>query len=557
MPHGSPTGINDSGLVDRGVQQWMGYISVVGDFPLAGEAQDGWTYQVTSPVPDPITDPVTGKMFTDCEEITWQDGDWVSWGLPPGTPGAHTHTISDITDITFQNIVDVDPSQPEVAGKRYTSYATAVAYILGVTTPSYFNRWGVRVHGWQSLGAAPVMNPWIYPMGYPGKTGLVSSGAGDWTNTGGVSHVEAYMMFNLSTGSVDPAAGTTIQVWDSVLNDQETTAGTGTIWLKRSNMFDGDNNADVSTCTLIVDDISQAVIQDAGSVICYGAYYLTVKGTSIGFLQTYGAGGQIYLNANVSLGGGFIYGAEIYGVDFGALSLPDINVTLSTLSGAELKALVASALTYAMLASTRTLTFTAGSNQIINTILYDVDIVVDGAATALETVGSMRGIGTETITEASSGTWTNRGDIYDPSATGLVSVNTQDAIDEHVTDTADPHKSHTVTKVAAVALSARRAVFIDGSDEVDYADNTTVAHADKVLGLTKTAVGAAASVEVHTFGDITDGGWTWAVGSPIFLSTTGFLTQTPPASGFLIHLGYATSATSMFLRIQEPTILIP
>lgn len=104
---------------------------------------------------------------------------------------------------------------------------------------------------------------------------------------------------------------------------------------------------------------------------------------------------------------------------------------------------------------------------------------------------------------------------------------------------------------AAEALGGHRAVTVDGY----YADKDTAGHKFKVLGVTQGAASLGDAAVVTTFGAITNGGWSWTVGSPVFLSTNGHLTQTAPTSGFRTIIGRPTTATTLFIDISEPIAL--
>ena len=106
--------------------------------------------------------------------------------------------------------------------------------------------------------------------------------------------------------------------------------------------------------------------------------------------------------------------------------------------------------------------------------------------------------------------------------------------------------------VAAVALSGHRAV--RGSVEaLTYASADVEAHGDDVMGITLSAASSGGTVSVQSVGEITEPSWTWVPFEPIFLGFDGLLTQTPPAFGaFSLSLGFATSTTSMMIRIDSP-----
>ncbi len=107
---------------------------------------------------------------------------------------------------------------------------------------------------------------------------------------------------------------------------------------------------------------------------------------------------------------------------------------------------------------------------------------------------------------------------------------------------------NTETVVAAEALGGHRAVTVDGY----YAGNNIAGHAGKILGITTGAASAGAVATVQTHGKLTEPSWNWLVGSMVFLSTNGQLTQTPPTDGFRIILGRPVTATTLFVDISEP-----
>lgn len=112
-----------------------------------------------------------------------------------------------------------------------------------------------------------------------------------------------------------------------------------------------------------------------------------------------------------------------------------------------------------------------------------------------------------------------------------------------------------VIYTAGTVLGGHRAVVLNSSELAIYADNTTTAHKNKVIGITTGAALSGASATIQTFGEITNSGWSWTTGESIYLSTNGLLTQTVPTSGFVLILGFAISATKMFINIKQPIIL--
>lgn len=112
--------------------------------------------------------------------------------------------------------------------------------------------------------------------------------------------------------------------------------------------------------------------------------------------------------------------------------------------------------------------------------------------------------------------------------------------------------SCSATVVAAENLGGHRVVTLNGN----YASKDNAAHKFTILGLTRGAATMGSPADVITFGLITEGSWNWTEGSPVFLATNGLLTQTPPTSGFRIIIGRPQTATTLFVDISEPIIIL-
>jgi hypothetical protein len=57
-----------------------------------------------------------------------------------------------------------------------------------------------------------------------------------------------------------------------------------------------------------------------------------------------------------------------------------------------------------------------------------------------------------------------------------------------------------------------------------------------------------AEVTVVTFGEFEETSWNWDKDKPIWLSSSGAITQSFPASGFALVLGQVISATKIFIN---------
>lgn len=108
---------------------------------------------------------------------------------------------------------------------------------------------------------------------------------------------------------------------------------------------------------------------------------------------------------------------------------------------------------------------------------------------------------------------------------------------------------------AGETLGGHRAVIIV-DDKAYYADCSIVSHANIVYGITTGATILGSQAIVQRGSELEEPSWSWVLGIPIWLSTTGLLTQTPPSSGFSLILGFPITSTKMLINIREPIFLI-
>lgn len=112
---------------------------------------------------------------------------------------------------------------------------------------------------------------------------------------------------------------------------------------------------------------------------------------------------------------------------------------------------------------------------------------------------------------------------------------------------------------AAVAISGHRLVMLDRDARLVYASAGSLAHADRVLGVTTAAAAAGDLVAVQRGGEMTEPSWSWALDLPIYLGLDGALTQTPPAtpaSKFSLVVGVPVTPTTIFINIGFPIALL-
>jgi hypothetical protein len=111
------------------------------------------------------------------------------------------------------------------------------------------------------------------------------------------------------------------------------------------------------------------------------------------------------------------------------------------------------------------------------------------------------------------------------------------------------------TALAGEALSGHQAVVLAADGMAYRADRATASNMGRVAGITLNAAALGASVNIMRSGQVIEPSWSWTPFLPIFLGHLGALTQVAPTDGFLIVLGSALDATSMFVNPNPPLVI--
>lgn len=109
------------------------------------------------------------------------------------------------------------------------------------------------------------------------------------------------------------------------------------------------------------------------------------------------------------------------------------------------------------------------------------------------------------------------------------------------------------SRIAGETISAIRAIFLD-SGEIFIADQS-VEIKSNVFGISITGSVMGGAVVVKESGELYDSSLSFTIGSPVFLSNSGQLTQTAPVSGFRVLIGYAIATNGLNINIQEPILI--
>jgi hypothetical protein len=108
--------------------------------------------------------------------------------------------------------------------------------------------------------------------------------------------------------------------------------------------------------------------------------------------------------------------------------------------------------------------------------------------------------------------------------------------------------------ITGEALGGHRGIVIDNNIAY-YADNTNLNHINKPMGISSNASISGGEITVIFFGEMEESSWSWDITKPIWISTNGLLTQTPPEIGFSCIIAMPITTTKIFVEKQEILIL--
>lgn len=84
-------------------------------------------------------------------------------------------------------------------------------------------------------------------------------------------------------------------------------------------------------------------------------------------------------------------------------------------------------------------------------------------------------------------------------------------------------------------------------------DVAVVEQSDEIIGIVLQSGNAGAVLPVQMSGELSEPSWAWAPGA-IYCGPDGVLTQAPPAAGWLLSIGRATSTTTIIIDIDTAFI---
>lgn len=110
----------------------------------------------------------------------------------------------------------------------------------------------------------------------------------------------------------------------------------------------------------------------------------------------------------------------------------------------------------------------------------------------------------------------------------------------------------TIVRSAGETVSALRIVY--ESSQLVHPVNPATDSVFQALGLAITSGSTGAEITIQTLGFVDDSAWSWTEGI-VWCGPNGVLTQTPPTTGWDFIIGFATSATRLYIDLNEPVLL--
>jgi hypothetical protein len=113
-----------------------------------------------------------------------------------------------------------------------------------------------------------------------------------------------------------------------------------------------------------------------------------------------------------------------------------------------------------------------------------------------------------------------------------------------------------LTFTAAAAVTAMQMVVAVTSTTAKPANSNTTFTNATALGIALTSASIGGTFTALLFGTVADASFSsFALNQPIYLDTTGFLTETAPTTGFQVTCGKYFGNNTILINVSEPIAL--
>jgi hypothetical protein len=118
-------------------------------------------------------------------------------------------------------------------------------------------------------------------------------------------------------------------------------------------------------------------------------------------------------------------------------------------------------------------------------------------------------------------------------------------------DKGDNSSSLTTSVPVGVTLNSQTVVAVNNAG-LTVADNQTLAHIGKVLGISTNSAIGGGQISIVTSGGVVNGFLGLSVGDTYYLSVNGAITNIVPNTGFVQQVGTAISTTELAVNLVSP-----
>ena len=144
-----------------------------------------------------------------------------------------------------------------------------------------------------------------------------------------------------------------------------------------------------------------------------------------------------------------------------------------------------------------------------------------------------------------TGTWTlGEGSMSTPTASGGGAKGDKG-------DKGDTGTIGITTGVAGQSINAYRLVTTDVMGKVVVASSAEESHIGRILGVSLNAASVGQTVQITTFGDVTNTAWTFTPTAALYVGIDGLVTQDAETGVFYQQIGFAREATRVAIDIQR------